>query len=192
MVDPISHSAKKRVHSYRSFWWTAAKMAKKRAWAQLGNLLVIVSLIQFGLLAECVSKITKGVDVNFWLTFSPVIISVFGFLTFLFRAAHKIYERELNSEQSNSEDAPENEPPKPAMLVIFIAVILVCVGLVIYIICSCGNLRFSPTGNILNIYTHIPDGNSYAMIKKDDRDIIDQKLRLLVGAQFDFLNNTNN
>lgn len=134
MADSTSPPTKKRGHSYWSFLWTAAKMAKKRAWTQLGNLLVIVSLVQFGLLADCISKITKGIDVNFWLTFSPVIISVFGFLAFLFRAAHKIYERALNSEQSNGKDVPENEPPKPAMFVVFIAVTLGCVGLVITII----------------------------------------------------------
>lgn len=109
-------------------------MAGRRAWSHYGNLLVIVSLLQCGLLASSVSKITKGIDVNFWLTFSPVIVSGIAFLVFLFRATHKIYERAINSEKPNNENLPEVEQPKPAVFVLFVIILIVCGGLTVTII----------------------------------------------------------
>jgi len=61
----------------------------------------------------------------------------------------------------------------------------------LYITCSCGSLRFNTLGNTLGIETQIPDGTSGAAVQNGDRKIIDQKLRLLVGAQFEFVNKTN-
>jgi hypothetical protein len=125
---PINPVNQVKVHSRSSFLWNAAKMAAVRSWNHFGTLVLIGSLLQAGLLVRYVSKLLQGVDVNFWITLSPVIAAAVLFFILWLMSAHKIYEQSLKPEKSNDDEifTIKDKPKSFALLVLAIIIILAC------------------------------------------------------------------
>ena len=96
-------------------------MASVHAWNHYGNWLVFVSLLQAAFLVHGISNLFKGVDVNFWLTLVPVIVTAFLFFILLLKVAYEeFYVKGLKSEEVEVFVIRE----KPTRFVVFILAIL--------------------------------------------------------------------
>jgi hypothetical protein len=84
---------------YFRFWFAALNRARKEAWEHYGNLLILATFVQCGLAANFVSKMLKGVDMDFWINFSPVILVVVGFPILLTISAYRIATKQCKLEE---------------------------------------------------------------------------------------------
>jgi hypothetical protein len=115
---------------YFRFWLAVLNRARKEAWEHYGNLLVLATLAQLVLGANYFSKMLKGIDVDFLINFSPVIIVAIAFPILCTISAVKIANKQCKLEDFEA-IVPQQTTKKLDIFIIILTILFVLMGVII-------------------------------------------------------------